>query len=397
METVMILGAGPLQLPAIRKTKELGLKVVVCDYDPNAVGFSYADEPCLISTIDQEAVLEKAKIIKPDYVITSTSDAPVRTAAYVSEKLGLPSDLSYENAICATVKSAMRDRLKKHQIPIPQYFSCGNFSEFVNAVRVFDDVCIIKPSDSAASRGVMQIKSKSEDSQLREYYHQCVANSRNHVVMVEEFMTGPEVSVESFIENGKVTIIAITDKLVTPLPYFVELGHSEQSNLPLDIKERIELVTKQAIKAIGIVNGVSHTELKVTSDGVKIVEIAARLGGDYITSRLVPLSTGVDMVGNSILLALHKQIDIEKKFDRGSAIRFICAQEGMIKKIYIPEEAYRERGVEEIKLYSHEGAQVHALKSSNDRIGHIITTGKDSREAVFIAEKILKNIRITIR
>ena len=87
METVMILGAGPLQLPAIRKAKELGLKVVVCDYDPNAVGFSYADESYLISTIDQEAVLEKARIIKPDYVITSTSDVPVRTAAYVSEKL----------------------------------------------------------------------------------------------------------------------------------------------------------------------------------------------------------------------------------------------------------------------------------------------------------------------
>ena len=102
------------------------------------------------------------------------------------------------------------------------------------------------------------------------------------------------------------------------------------------------------------------------------------------------------MVGNSIRLALHKSIDIEKKFDRGSAIRFICAKEGTIKKIYIPEEAYKERGVEEINLYLREGDQVHALKSSNDRIGHIITTGKDSKEAVFIAEKILKNIRITI-
>ena len=113
METVMILGAGPLQVPAIMKAKELNMKVVVCDFDANAIGRNIADEFYLISTIDKERVLNKAIELAPDYVITSTSDAPVRTAAYVSEKLGLPTGISYENAICATVKSAMRDRLKK--------------------------------------------------------------------------------------------------------------------------------------------------------------------------------------------------------------------------------------------------------------------------------------------
>lgn len=396
METVMILGAGPLQVPAIMKAKELNMKVVVCDFDANAIGRNIADEFYLISTIDKERVLNKAIELAPDYVITSTSDAPVRTAAYVSEKLGLPTGISYENAICATVKSAMRDRLKKKNIPIPEYFVCATVEEFLEAVRSFANECILKPSDSSASRGVKKLDCSLSVDKLVESYRECCKYSNNGVVLVEELMHGAEVSVECIIVNQKIHIIAITDKYVTEEPYFVELGHSEQSQLDDKIKSEIEMVTKKAIEAIDIVNGVAHAELKITKDGPKIVEIAARLGGDYITSRLVPLSTGVDMVGNSICLALNKPFKIEKKLNKGSAIRFIRGTEGKIKKINFNDDLYDAEGLVELKVYCKEGDICHDLKSSNDRLGHIITQADNAEMAIKIAEAVLSKIEIII-
>ena len=392
----MMLGAGPLQVPAILKLKELGYFLILCDYNPNALGMKFADIPLIISTVDKEAVLLWASQNKPDFVMTSTTDAPMRTVAYVCEKLGLPCGNSYEDSICATVKSEMRDRLKKFGVPIPRYYKCESLDEFISAVRSFDRECIIKPSDSAASRGVELIKSCLSDTDLTLKYNLCKSCARNGIVMVEEFMRGDEVSVECFIVNGRVNILAITDKLVTPLPYFVEIGHSEQSLLPEEIKSKIINVTRRAIGAIGIKNGVSHTEIKVTEEGPKIVELAARLGGDYIASRLVPLSTGIDMVGNSVLQSLGESVDIAPKFNKGSAIRFIYGNPGVLKNLYADEKLKELKGVREVEFYSKPGDKVNALHSSNDRLGHVIVQADTAKEAINIADAALKNIKVEI-
>lgn len=396
MESVMILGGGPLQVPAIKKAKEIGMHVIVCDYDPNAVGFSYADETYLISTIDQDAVLAKAEELHPDFVLTSTSDAPVRTAAYVCEKLGIPYGLSYKDAICATVKSAMRQRLSEHHVPIPQFYICENYEEFEKAIQCFSDVCIIKPSDSSASRGVILINVNDDLEKIKKQYDYCLSNAHNGVVVVEEFMKGPEVSVECFVVEGKVDIIAITDKMITELPFFVELGHSEQSQLPTAVKQKIREVTKMAIKAIGIQNGVSHTELKITDEGPKVVEIAARLGGDFITARLVPLATGVDMVGNSLLLEMNKNIDLERKKECGSAIRFIIGKKGILREIKMLKDPQEIPGIQEVEFYLKPGDMINDVRSSNDRVGHVIACGDTAELAIESAEKALGCIELII-
>lgn len=393
----MILGAGPLQVPAIKKAKELGLKVVVCDYDDKAIGIQYADTFLPISTIDEEAVLEAAKVEKPDYIFTSTSDAPVRTAAYVCEKLGLPTDIKYEDAVCATLKSAMRDRLQRYHVPIPNYFSCTNYEEFERAVKNIDGECVIKPADNAASRGVELFHTKASKDEYQRQYAYSKNFSRNGIVMVEELMHGPEVSVECLIINSVVHIIAITDKLVTPLPFFVELGHSKQSQLPESTKKKIRKVTMDAIHAIRIVNGCSHVEMKVTEEGPKIVELAARLGGDYITSKLVPLSTGIDMVGDSILLALHRPVEIKRTRNCGSAIRFFAGEEGVIKDIIIHGNPKDVSGFKEMKIECSVGDRVHTLHSSNDRLGYVITEGKNAAQAIERVEEIMKMIEFVIR
>ena len=315
---MMILGASALQVPAIKKAKEMGYEIILVDYDPDAVGFELADVKLVVSTLDQEEVLKQARIYKPDVVITSTSDGPVRTAAYVNEKLGKQPDLSYEDSLCATIKSYMRERLKECHVPIPQYFVVSNEKEFQNAVQALQGDMIVKPADNAGSRGVVLIKKDAESGKTQPedtlaVYEYSKSNSRNGVVMVEEFMEGEEVSVEAMTVNGETTVVTITDKLTTPPPYFVELGHTEPSRHPAKLQEQIREITKQAVAAIRLQNGPSHTEVKLTKNGPKIVELAARLGGDFITSRLVPLSTGVDMVGNSVILATGGQIELAKK------------------------------------------------------------------------------------
>ena len=396
---MMILGASALQVPAIKKAKEMGYEVISVDYDPEAVGFALADVKLVVSTLDQEEVLRQARIYNPDIIITSTSDGPVRTAAYVNEKMGKQPDLSYEDSLCATIKSHMRDRLKECNVPIPQFYAVNNEKEFAQAVTEIKGDMIVKPADNAGSRGVVLLKKdsvtgKTQPEDSISVYEYSKENSRNGIVMVEEFMEGEEVSVEAMTVNGETTIITITDKLTTPPPYFVELGHAEPSRHPVELQEKIKEITKQAVAAIRLQNGPSHTEVKLTKDGPKIVELAARLGGDFITSKLVPLSTGVDMVGNSVILATGGTVDLTKKWDKGAAIRFIPGETGTITSIDISEDVYQQPGIEEIVLYKKAGDGVNGTRSSNDRVGHVITIGDNAEEAIKRAEAAIEKISI---
>lgn len=393
---MMILGASELQVPAIRKAKELGYQVILVDYNEKAVGFELADVKLVVSTLDQEEVYRQALTFKPDIVLTSTSDGPVRTAAYVNEKLGKKPDLSYADSLCATIKSHMRQRLKEKKVPIPAYYVVQNFGEFKEAVAALHGSSIVKPSDNAGSRGVVlldggEIRNEEELSRIYEYSK---ANSRNGTIMVEEYMTGPEVSVEAMTVNGQTTILAITDKFITPPPYFVEIAHSEPSSLDAGIQEEIRRVALAAVAAIGLQNGPSHTEIKVTEEGPKVVELAARLGGDFITSKLVPLSTGVDLVGASVLLATGQEPDLKHRWKKGSAIHFIQGKEGIIKRIEMEDALLQLEGVVETVIYKKAGDAVHGTRSSNDRLGHIITVGDTATEALEIGKKGLGMVRV---
>ena len=390
---MMILGGSVLQVPAIKAAKELGYEIILVDYDENATGFALADVKLVVSTLDKEEVYRQALIYRPDVVITSTSDGPVRTAAYVNEKLGKKPDLSYEDSLCATIKSHMRKRLEENHVPVPVYYVVENWAGFWEAVKALDGRCIVKPSDNAGSRGVTLLEGgEKTEEELRRAYDYSKGNSRNGIVMVEEFMSGAEVSVEAMTVNGKTEIISITDKYITQPPYFVEIAHSEPSRLGGEIQERIREVALQAIRAIRLQNGPSHTEIKVTEEGPKVVEIAARLGGDFITSRLVPLSTGVDLVGASVRLAAGEAPDLSAKWQRAAAIHFIQSGKGKLRRLEIGEEIFRMDGVEEAVLYKKAGDTTDGTKSSNDRLGHIITVGRTPEEAMERGRKALERI-----
>ena len=395
MKSIFILGGSRLQVPAIKKAKEKGLYVYVLDYDPNAVGIKYADKFLEISTIDKEAVYKAALTYQPDYIITSTSDMPVRTVAWVNEKLGKSTDISYKGAIYATDKIAMRNRMRDCGVPIPEYYEVQNLEDFLDAAERMPERFVLKPADNAASRGVVLVD-KSKNPNLKDIYNYTTQYSRSGKALVEEYMIGPEVSVESYTVNGEPHIITITDKMVTDLPFFVELGHTEPSRLSSSEQEDIKRVAESAIRAIGMQNGPNHTEIKVTPTGAKLVEIAARLGGDFITSRLVPLSTGVDMIECSFATLLNKEVKYESIIAQGSAIRFIQGEKGILSVIEGVDIALEMPGVQEIELYMKPGDQIKRPENSSDRIGHVIAIGKNADEAAFNAETALAKIRIRV-
>ncbi|MPM22653.1 Phosphoribosylamine--glycine ligase [bioreactor metagenome] len=385
MQKLIILGASDLQLPTILKAKEKGVFTYVLDMNPQAVGVSYADYFENISTIDTEKVIDFANTVRPDGIMTAASDRPMKTVAAVCDALGLPG-ITKEVAERATNKVAMRLALEKAGVPIPKFSIISNIDEYRVAVTEFQGRYIVKPADNSGSRGIFLVE-KPEDSDIA--FNYSMSNSSNGFILVEEFVEGPEISVETITYNGVTSIIAVTDKITTGPPYFVELGHTQPSMLSLQVQENIRSVAIQAVEALGINNSPSHVELKITEKGPKIIELGARMGGDCITSHLVPLSTGVDMVGAAIDLALGRIPDIHRRFERASAIRYFQQTPGILEKINIPSSLPKE--VITIHFSKKEGDSVSIVHNSAERIGYTITQADERRLAVESSEWVIRN------
>lgn len=399
MKKIMILGASILQLPAILKAKEMGLQVIAVDMDKNAIGFKYADVCLIVSTIDIPKVVESAKRYTIDGVMTLASDMPVRTVAAVARVLNL-AGVNEITALKATNKGLMRECLREHKVPVPNFFRVNEYEDYLSATRQFKDRFIVKPADNSGSRGVFLVEAGKETTSCRETidyaYKYSKKHSRSGEILVEEYMEGSEVSVETLSMDGEVHIIAITDKLTTGAPRFVEMGHSQPTRLSDEIKEQIEKVATAAVKAIGIENGPSHTEIMVTGEGPKIVELGARLGGDNITTHLAPLSTGIDMVECCIEIALGHKPDLKRKFHRGSAIRYFKTIAGRIKDINGVEEAEKLPGIKQVSFVRYTGDTVGEINSSSDRVGFVIAQADDAAAAIKICEKAIGVINISM-
>lgn len=397
MKKLMILGASVLQIPAIVEAKKMGIYVIAVDMNPNAEGFSYADKKIVVSTTDTKKVLEAARENDIDGIMTIASDRPMLTVAKVAKELNLIG-IDEETAINATNKSKMRDALKKASVPIPMYFSVDDYDKYKEAIEKIKNKnykCIVKPADNSGSRGIRLIENYQEQ-ELEKIYKYCKENSNSGCLVVEEFMQGSEVSVETISYKGICHVLQVTDKITTGPPYFVEMGHNQPSSLDKDTLEKIKKVAIDANKAIGIENGPSHTEIKVTIDGPKVVELGARLGGDNITTHLVPYSTGVNMVKASINIALGQEIDVRKKFEKASATRYKKCDIGKIIKIIGVDQAKKIQGVKDVKVVHGVGEESRQIKSSNDRVAYVISQAENTSKATLSCEKALEKIKIEV-
>lgn len=392
MKRLLIIGASILQLPAIKKAKELGHYVAVADFNPNAVGIPYADEFYNASTIDIEAICKVAEEFKPDGIMTLATDMPMRSIAAATSRLGLPG-ISMDTAIKSTDKGEMIKAFKEHGVESPWFYVIENVTMLNVLLPQLSYPCILKPTDNAGSRGVMLVESVEE---LLEAYQYSVSQSRGGLVILEEYMTGPEVSVEVMVVNGEPHVLQVTDKLTTGAPYFVEMGHNQPSMLPTEDVEKIKDLACRAVKSVGINCGPSHVEIKLTPTGPKMVELGARMGGDCITTHLVPLSTGIDMIKATIDVSLGLKPDIAPTLQKGSAIRFFDASCGVISAIEGVEEALAIDGVQEISFTKNVGDEVTGIHSSLDRCGFVIAQCDSASDAIEVCERTKEKIQITI-
>lgn len=389
----MIIGASVLQLPAILKAKEMGLEVAVADYDPNAVGIKYADHYFNASTMDEEAVKDAAIKFRPDGIMTLATDMPMRGVAKASDALNLHS-IKYDTAFKATDKFEMIKAFKESGVESPWYYMIYNIHELMELEHRLSYPCIMKPTDNAGSHGVVLVQNFSE---LLSNYDFSLKNSRHGGIIIEEYLNGEEVSVEVMVVNGNVNILQITDKITTGAPHFVEMGHTQPSRKSVEIQNQIRILAEKAIKSLGIDNGPCHVEIMVVERGPVMIELGARMGGDNITTHLVPLSTGIDMTEASIHVALGEVPDIKPRSHKGSAIRYIKAPKGTIVNISGIEDAKSISGIKEITFTKSVGDKSTEITCSNDRIGFIIAQGRNADEAETICEKALNLIKVSVR
>ncbi|WP_346663658.1 ATP-grasp domain-containing protein [uncultured Merdimonas sp.] len=392
MKTILCLGASIMQVEAIKKAKEIGYRIIAVDYDKKALGKDLADEFYEVSTIDTNAVLEVAKKCKIDGVVTVATDMPVRTAAVLSEKLGIPG-LTQDVAIKATDKIEMIKSFSENKVPSPAFWIVECYEDFMNQKEEFTYPVIFKPQENSGSRGVILVNKAEEAEHAYEYAKKF---SKTGKILVEEYLEGPEVSVEVICENGKVHILAITDKLTTGAPFFVEMGHCQPSALDVEIQNKIKNVAAQAIRAIGIQNGPVHVEMKIPEGIPKMIELGARMGGDFITTHLVPLSTGIDMMKLVIQNACGERLDIPQKQNYGSAIRFFTGKAGELKDVSGIERALSIKGVKEVLRFKDDGSRITNVHNSLDRIGCVIAQGESNKDAIMNCEKALEEIKVNV-
>jgi biotin carboxylase len=296
-----IIGGSYLQLPIVKKAKEMGIETHCFSWRDGAVCADEADYYYPISVVEKETILEKCQDIGIDGITTIASDIAVVTVNYVASHMGLCSNPSDYTEV-TTNKFMMRQCFKDNNVPSPKFALVEDLTHY--QITGFKFPLIVKPTDRSGSRGVEKIL---DPIQLEEAVNRARNESFEHKAIIEEFVTGREISVESISYKGKHYILQITDKVTTGAPFFVELEHHQPSSLSEDIKKNVEDIVIRALDALHIECGASHSELKITEDGdIKVIEIGARMGGDFIGSDLVQLSTGYDFLKGVIEVALDQ-------------------------------------------------------------------------------------------
>ena len=321
MKTLAVIGAGYLQRPLVEKAKAMGLRVICFAWADGAVCAGIADRFYPVSIVEKERILELCREERIDGVCTIASDVAAPTVAYVARQMSLNGN-SYAAAVRANHKFSMRKAFSEAGIRCPRFAKVGD--EGMPDFSGWSFPLIVKPCDRSGSLGVSLAYGQDE---LDKYIGQAKDLSFRREAIVEEFIEGREVSVEFISFHGNHYPLAITDKVTTGVPHFVELEHHEPADIPPGLAQEVFKTTRQALDALGLTEGASHTEYKITDRGeLFIIETGGRMGGDFIGSDLVYLSTGYDFVKGVIEVALGEFHTPEFGFSRCSRVYFLSKE-----------------------------------------------------------------------
>jgi biotin carboxylase len=393
MKKLLVLGAGLLQIPVIKKAKEMGVFVIGADDNSDAPGLVLCDKACITHITDAKLMVKLAKDEKIDGVIHPCSEVAMSSMGAINSEMNL-CGVDKDVAIRATNKEVMRKAFMTGGAPSPISFGVVSFYDAIFAAKKIKGDMIVKPSRSSGSRGVTFVPKVFDESLFKSAFERALKESRDNSVVIEQYVNGPEFSVEIIIWDKKVNILAVTDKITTGPPYFVELGHSQPSLYSSDDLDLIIEAARKGVIALGLNNCAAHAEVKLSDRGAFIMEIGARLGGDFISTELVHISTGIDMVLASVQVALGIKPDLlPKTMPMGVAIRYLVPKPGILCSIKGSSYAKR-KYVYQLEIYPKIGDVIPSVKSSLDRSGHVIVTANSASLAIKRADRIIKDIKL---
>ena len=319
MKRIAIIGANEFQKRLVLKAKELKIETHVFAWEEGAVSKDSADYFYPISIREKTKILDIIREIKIDGICSIASDLAMPTVNYIAQVLNLVGN-SETCTILTTNKFEMIKRLSAKGLPVPRFQVANDFNDINMNQFIFP--IIVKPIDRSGSRGVYKVENNQE-------LNYAIVNAKkvsfSEYVLVEEYIDGREFSIESISQDGSHSILQITEKFTSGSPNFIETAHLSPARIDIITREKICSIIDKALDALEIQNGASHSEVKLTYDGrIVIIEIAARMGGDFIGSDMVEISTGHDFVKYVIEVALGIKLDPQWKVDnRVAFVKFI--------------------------------------------------------------------------
>lgn len=377
MSKLAIIGANEFQLPLIEKAKELGYETHVFAWAAGDVGERKADFFYPISIVEKERILEECRSIEPDGVCSIGSDLAVPTVNFIQRALGHEAN-SEECDRVSTNKFLMREAFCRAGVPVPRHACVSPCDDLFAAVSGMSYPLIVKPVDRSGSRAVNKI---DDGAELRRAVEAASDVSFAGEAIIEEFIVGDEFSCECISFEGRHTLLALTRKHTSGPPHFIEHGHDEPSGLDTETISLVRDAVFAGLDALGIRYGASHSEFFLTPDGqVRIVEIGARMGGDFIGSHLVPLSTGYDFVRMVIDVACGRKPCLAKTphFDAAS-VRFAFSDDELIA---FDDDLAGAKGMTCVCRHARKHEREARVTDSSSRLGYaIFVNGSSSMEA----------------
>ena len=393
MKKIMVLAAGLLQIDVIEKAKSMGYYVLAVDGNPKAPGFNVADKAICADIVNEETMLKIARDEHVDGVIHPCSEVSMAVMGRINDELGL-SGISREQAICATNKHLMRKAFEKGNAPSPKSILAQDAEDAWSRLQnEFDTDAILKPSRNSGSRGIAKVSRNMDKGDFVRAYDEALSESRDHSVLIEQFIEGPEFSIEMIVWQGEIHVLTVTDKKTTGAPHFVELGHNQPSCFSANDVETLKAAAVAGVRALGVNNCACHAEAKLMNGKAYLMEVGARLGGDFISTELTHLSTGIDMVAAAIDVALGVEPDLSAKEEpKGVCIRYFCPKPGKLVSIS-NTEVLNNPHVYLWEIYPKEGDVIPAVTSSLCRSGHVIVTEKTPQKAIELAERLIESVK----